>query len=570
MSAFARMHDWRKLALWFLVIAAAGLMAYAGPTLAWLKQYPADWNLPLVEWSNALFDWLQQYRNSFLLVAALAKVVMLYVQWLLQGMPWLAICVVVVFTSYRAGGFKLALFGTACLAYTLATGLWVQSINTLALVIIALPFIMLLGFGLGVLGSKVPAAQRVLSPALDLMQTVPAFAYLIPAMVLLGFGPQVGLVVSVIFATPPLVRNVTAGLDAVPTEIREAADMSGASPWQRFWLAEFPTAMPQLIVGFNQSVLAAFSMVIVASVIGGFNDIGWEVSGNFRNQALGKAIQAGIVITLFAILVDRIGAGFARRFIARSSGKTHQFTRYLATAVIASLILAWLVPVLGHYPEAWTVSISEPIDVFMTWVLDTSAWFLRSVKFFSTVYVIKPVQVGLDDAVNEKFWGFSLSPTFVLFYVALLGAIAALLHRLLGLGAVIGVAILGTLVYFGTLDMPWPAWLVVIGAIAYKAGGVRTFLFAIAGMIFILASGMWEPATSSIALLIVAVTICLMIGFTIGIASAEFDTLSPIVRQVNDFLQSIPVYVLLIPPLWLFRSIHPAKAAGFMISARLP
>src|SRR5262249_34086107 len=134
-----------------------------------------------------------------------------------------------------------------------------------------------------------------------------------PLLVLFGFGPVVGLIASVIFATPPMVRNTLLGLRQVPVVIKESSLMSGCTPWQQFWLAEIPAAKSQLLVGVNQTTMAALSMVIIGALVGGSSDLGWEVLSAVRLADLGRSLMAGSVIALVAILMDRITIGFVNR-----------------------------------------------------------------------------------------------------------------------------------------------------------------------------------------------------------------------------------------------------------------
>src|SRR5690606_28831916 len=145
------------------------------------------------------------------------------------------------------------------------------------------------------------------------MQTVPAFAYLLPMLLLFGFGPVVGLIASAIYAIPPMVRNVILGLSSVPDDVREAGVMGGCTEWQQFWLVEVPSAKRQIMVGVNQTIMAALSMVIIAAVIGGFNDIGWEVLSAINKAQFGQSLFAGLVIALIAMLLDRLSMAFALR-----------------------------------------------------------------------------------------------------------------------------------------------------------------------------------------------------------------------------------------------------------------
>ena len=190
--------------------------------------------------------------------------------------------------------------------------------NTLAIVIWRCRCRSIAGFALGVLAERLPRLRAAVEALLDLMQTVPAFAYLIPLLLLFGFGPVVGLIASAIYAMPPMVRNTMLGLRLVPPKIKEAGEMSGCTRWQQFWHVEFPSAMPQMLVGVNQTTMAALSMVIIDAIIGGFEDIGWEVLSSMRKAEFGQSLLSGLVIALMAILIDRITIGFARRRAAGS------------------------------------------------------------------------------------------------------------------------------------------------------------------------------------------------------------------------------------------------------------
>lgn len=144
------------------------------------------------------------------------------------------------------------------------------------------------------------------------MQTVPAFAYLVPILFLFGFGPVVGVLASIIFAFPPMARNTIPGLDQVPPDIIESGIMGGCTPRQQFWQVEFPTALPKILVGVNQATMATLSMVIIAAIIGGFNDIGWEVLSTMRKAQFGESLLAGLVIALLAMVLDRLSSAAAK------------------------------------------------------------------------------------------------------------------------------------------------------------------------------------------------------------------------------------------------------------------
>ena len=148
-------------------------------------------------------------------------------------------------------------------------GYWEESMNTLALVIISVPMAIIIGFGLGIWGFYSKRAEKIIMPILDIFQTVPTFAYLLPILLLFGFGTAVGLIASILYSFPPMVRNTILGLKRVPDHIIESAIMSGANSKQLFWHAMLPSCKKQILLGINQSTMAALSMVIIAAIIGG-------------------------------------------------------------------------------------------------------------------------------------------------------------------------------------------------------------------------------------------------------------------------------------------------------------
>ncbi len=153
----------------------------------------------------------------------------------------------------------------------------------------------------------------MIEPALDLMQTIPTFAYLIPILVLFGIGPVVGMMASAIYAVPPMVRNVMLGLERVPPEIVESGLMSGSNRRQLLWWVQIPSALPTILIGVNQTIMAGLSMVVIAAMVGGVDDIGLEVFNTMKQAKFGQSLLAGLVIALLAMIIDRISRGFAYR-----------------------------------------------------------------------------------------------------------------------------------------------------------------------------------------------------------------------------------------------------------------
>ncbi|MCH7778829.1 MAG: ABC transporter permease subunit, partial [Gemmatimonadetes bacterium] len=276
--AFRRRNYDPGLAVWLVTgVAVVALFALRGQ-YDWVTQLPEELVIPLEAWLNVFMDlFVARFKWLFRAISGLLDWPMTGLQALLHWLPWPATIAGSVVVAHLAGGWRLAVFTLCALMYMVIVGYWDESMNTLALVGMAVPLAVAVGLFVGILDFSYRTARSVIQPTLDLMQTVPAFAYLIPVLLLFGFGPVVGLVAAVIYACPPMVRGVSLGLQRVPVDIVESGMMSGCTDRQLLWLVRLPAAMPTIMIGVNQTIMCALSMVIIAAIIGGFGDIGWEV-----------------------------------------------------------------------------------------------------------------------------------------------------------------------------------------------------------------------------------------------------------------------------------------------------
>ena len=439
----------------------------------------------------------------------------------------------------------------------LIAGYWHQSMNTLALVLLAVPMSVAAGFGLGVLAYREPRLRGAIEVALDLMQTMPAFAYLIPLLLLFGFGPVVGLIASAIYAIPPMVRNTLLGLERVPATSGNPDLMSGCTPRQGFWLVEVPTAMPQILVGLNQTTMAAFSIVIIASIIGGFEDIGWEVLSSMRKAAFGQSLLSGLVIALMAMVMDRITLGFAGR--GGAANRPAWLTRRRFWTILAGLIAVSALMHLTSIAELLPLAHGRGLinaEALNRWVLALVTAYadpLNSFKNAVLYFFILPLRIGMVGAVTPQSWGFDLTPKVIGIYVLIVSLIAALAARGFGWRAALAVIVAGTFFYFGFSNFPWPAFIALVTVLAWRCAGPGVALFSLISCLFILTVGLWQPFMLTTYLCGLAVLLCLVIGGLIGLWAADDDTVSKVVRPINDTLQTMPQFVFLIPALMFFK-----------------
>ncbi len=218
--------------------------------------------------------------------------------------PWSFALIVAGLGLWRvSGGF--ALFALLGLNLVLAMGLWDPMISTLALVLAASFLALLLGLPMGVLSARLPWVWRLLRPCLDLMQTMPAFVYLIPAVMLFSTGAVPAIIATLVFAMPPVVRLTHLGLRQVPFDLMEAGRAFGCSELQLLWKVQMPSALPTVMSGVNQTIMLALSMVVIASMIGG-GGLGDVVLRGIQQLDVGLGFEGGIAVVILAVILDRL------------------------------------------------------------------------------------------------------------------------------------------------------------------------------------------------------------------------------------------------------------------------
>ena len=245
------------------------------------------------------------------------------VEFLMDGMtdllvmiPPIIFILLVAVLAFFATGKKigLALFSIIGLLFIYNQDLWGQLMNTFTLVLFSSVIAIILGVPIGILMSKNKAAEEIIKPILDFMQTMPGFVYLIPAVAFFGIGVVPGVFASVIFALPPTVRFTNLGIRQVPKELIEAADSYGSTPTQKLYKVELPLAKPTIMAGINQTVLLSLSMVVIASMIGA-PGLGREVLSALQRAQVGNGFVAGISLVIFAIIVDRLTQSLNRKSV---------------------------------------------------------------------------------------------------------------------------------------------------------------------------------------------------------------------------------------------------------------
>lgn len=543
---------WRgPVLIWFGFLAICLVMILVAPAYPWLTRYPAGWQLPIADWvrdgTDPFFQAMRPYGRVF---ARFMEIPLSTLQAGLLSVPWPALILVMVALSAAASGIGLALFAALSLGAVVLVGYWPQAMSTLALVLLTVPLAVFAGFLVGALVQRWPLLWRPVVVVLDVMQTFPAFAYLIPLLLLFGFGPIAGLVASVIFALPPMVRNTVLGLRGVPGEIIEAALMSGATPRQLFWLARIPAARAQLMIGVNQTTMYALSMVIIVAIIGGYEDIGWEVLSAMRKADMGRSLLSGGVIVILAVLLDRITYGFARQ-PRRSAGRPV----VLGLAMLAGIV--WLVLQLvwstgTPLPDALGRTLSGFINSQLMDAIAAGAGFFEALRKSITFGMMLPLRVGVGGAASPLIWGFSGGIWLPTLFTILSGAAAALAWRRFGWSAAVAVLAAALILWVGLPRFPWPGLIALTALLAWRVAGPSIAILAVATLGVALLGGMWGALMQSLYLVFLAVVISVLIGGLLGAAASVRPRLASILQPVADTFQTMPQFVFLIPALMIF------------------
>ena len=276
------------------------------------KEYFAAW----AREGDKGFDWLAiNFGDVFDGVTAAIRAVLDGMEVVLIATPWPVVMVVIVVMAYRLAGPRVAIFTAASLAYLAFMGLWEISMITVALIGAGAALCVIFGIPLGIWFGKSKRAYTFAEPVLDFMQTMPAFVYLIPIIAFFGTGKPPGVLATIIFAMPPVIRLTALGMRGVPETTKEAAVAFGCSKWQLLRNVEIPLAMPSIMTGINQTILMSLSMVVIASLIGA-EGLGALILEALQYAAKGQGLLGGLAILFCAMVIDRIAQGMYRKKVA--------------------------------------------------------------------------------------------------------------------------------------------------------------------------------------------------------------------------------------------------------------
>ncbi len=524
--------------IWCAALAAAVTFAtFAEPYAPWAFKYPRAWRLELYfdgkfielkNWISKVVDWLISdasfglftfteltrgvswiMERPYILAKSLLSTGFLEGQGsaaiqILPPLSWIAVIVIIVAMARFARDRKLAALVGACFLYLALFNQWSSAMVTLSSIVIAVPFGVAGGLLIGIAAHRSRIVKMIVSPVLDLMQTVPVFAYLVPILVLFGFGPVSAIIATIIYAMPPMVRITMLALKQVPGEIIDLGNMVGCTRRQMTWRVMVPSAMSSLMIGVNQVIMLSLNMVIIASMIGA-GGLGYDVLASLRRLDIGAGIEAGVGIVVLAIALDRLSQAFASREPSehREERPSALWRRFPYTAVCLAVVLATgILGLFWGWAQAWP-----------------AAWSITTGDFWSEL--VKYININFFDELET-------------FKNALLLNVLIPFKRFL-------------------IAIPWPVAMALLGLAGYSLGGWRLGVLCALLCLFVASVGLWSKAMVTVYLCGISVMFACLIGIPVGIAAAERERVWRVVRVVIDTLQTLPSFVYLMPVVMLFR-----------------
>jgi glycine betaine/proline transport system permease protein len=507
------------------VLVIIGLMIAGESTAKWAFDWPKVWTLPAARWIGGFVKWLTNDAAigpvafsdltrfaawivdiPYQLVLSLLSTGFLSgegssAQVILPAVSWLAVVAVFGLLGFYAGGRRLALLEVFCLGFIAVFGQWSSAMVTLSSILVAVPLGVAGGLLFGILAYRSRWVERALEPVLDLMQTMPVFAYLVPILILFGFGPTAAVVATIIYAMPPMTRITTLALRRVAPEIHDLGRMVGCTRRQMTWRVLVPSAQDALMVGLNQVIMLSLNMVIIASMIGA-GGLGFDVLAALRRLDFGAGLEAGFAIVALAIALDRLSQAYAMKTgqPPKTGGILMRHPYLIATLAVLVLgsLASLLVPGLKSFPEAFRLSTGSFWSDVMAWI---------NVNYFDSLEAMK----------NAVLTGLLLP-----------------VKRFL-------------------LALPWLGVVLFLVALGYRLGGARLAVLVGSLSLLIAVTGQWEKAMTTVYLCGISTVMAMALGVPIGIAVAERERLWRGVQAIIDTLQTLPSFVYLMPAVMLFR-----------------
>lgn len=497
------------------LLALAVLLTVLKPVLPdYLDRLPS-WSSTWAGYLDVAFDWLQNDLGLIhvtreiaswigFLIDSAANILYGKSRWpRLDALPWSAVAGVAIVLGWWLGGWRLALLAGGTLVWTAVMGQWKWAMEMMSVIVIAAPIGFITGLLLGIWAWKSKAVENALRPILAVLQTLPFYTYLLPAVIFFKVGPTAAAVATIVYSIPPMVLMTNVGLKKVPPEVVEAGHMSGCTRWQMLRSVYLPSARSDILVGLNQVIMLCLAMVVLTAFIG-MPGLGAKLLAMMNSFKLGRSFEIGVTIVLIAIMLDRLSKAWVVKQPVHFEKGTpwwvrHKFLLIGAATFIGCMILAELAPYFDKVGRKQSLSVGKELDVAIKSFLafDPVQAVTTSIRWFFNLWVLIPTERAL-------------------LYVPTFGLIAA------------------------------------VTGICWLTGGRRPALIAALFFTIVAMLGWWDRAMLTLHATITATVLALILGMPVAIRAARSEKSARRLILVCDTLQTFPSFVYLLPAIMLF------------------
>ncbi|MEQ9258380.1 MAG: ABC transporter permease subunit, partial [Roseovarius sp.] len=422
---------------------------------------------------------------------------------------------------YYLGGWRMALLAGGTFLWTALMGQWEITMQTLSVLAVAAPMGFFIGLVVGIAAWKWKAFDTAIKPVLAVMQTLPFYTYLLPAVIFFKVGPTAGAIATTIYATPPMILMTTIGLKKVSPEIVEAGKMSGCTRWQMLTRVFIPSARTEILVGVNQVIMLCLAMVVLTAFIG-MPGLGGKLLAMMNSFKLGRSLEIGITIVLVAIMLDQMSKAWVHKLPEHFERGTPWYLRHKYALLAGGLFLLFLglaqfVEILNEVGRRQSLSMGREIDGAIKGflALDAIQAITGTIRYVLNVWVLVPFRDAL-------------------------------------------------------LWIPTPAFILFMVAFAWSLGGKRPAIYAAIFFSLVALSGWWDRSVITLYSVIAAVFISMLFGIPIGIFAARSEKWANRILLVCDTAQTFPSFIYLLPAIMLFGITDTTVVLSIVIFTMVP
>jgi glycine betaine/proline transport system permease protein len=436
-------------------------------------------------------------------------------------LPWASVAAVTGVLGYYLGGWRMALLAGGTMIWTALMGQWNITMQTVSVLLVAAPLGFAIGLVTGIAAWKYRSFDNAIRPLLAIMQTLPFYTYLLPAVIFFKVGPTAGAIATTIYATPPMILMTTIGLRKVSPEVVEAGKMSGATRWQMLTKVFIPTARTEILVGVNQVIMLCLAMIVLTAFIG-MPGLGATLLSSMNSFRLGRSLEIGITIVLLAIMLDQMSKAWVAKQPVHFERGTPWYIRHKHVVVALVLfsvfyVAAQFFDMLNDIGRRQSFSQAREIDALIKGflALDVVKSITGTIRYVLNVWVLVPFRDAL-------------------------------------------------------LWIPTSAFILFVVAFAYGVGGKRPALYALIFFSLVALSGWWDRSVITLYTVLAAVFLASLFGIPLGIVASRSERWANRILMLCDTAQTFPSFVYLLPAIMLFGITDTTVVLSVVIYTMVP